>query len=383
MNKYSREQQIIQGNANAAEHIKELQKQNVKLDDFNPLMYERALNIMQKILSVSHLRDEKWYLILIDDSEFNAAVSGGTVLFINRGAMAMHSDDEIAAIMGHEIAHVALNHVFENISHLETASIIGSQSVKREWFQTAFGHNHEIEADYYGLLYAALAGYNPYAAPELWNKKLHEYGDGGFMRSHPANSERMQLTKNAAKKWYPYYTAGRQNPDFAKILESQKEQNPSDFLDIGKGGGIAGCAETYINAKQQHESAKAEELRQKNQQAAAVAKANFVNQISKLISVNEMRAISPTAIQVNLTYSGNKSVQVNMISTLLEIKTDSKPSKGILNPKPGSLWAPSYNVILEFDSPVFSGWNYGEEIPSNYVNRNIKIRIIDAQLKNS
>ena len=95
----------------------------------------RVSRIAERVLAVSHLRNERWSFVLVNDPEFNAFVTGGSVLFINRGAVENHSNDEIAAIIGHEIAHVTANHRFERKSHLDTAKITGSKSARREWFQ--------------------------------------------------------------------------------------------------------------------------------------------------------------------------------------------------------------------------------------------------------
>ena len=316
LNAFSRKQQIAEGNAFADAILKELRKQNIRINDFNPSMYRRVSRIAERVLAVSHLRNERWSFVLVNDPEFNAFVTGGSVLFINRGAVENHSNDEIAAIIGHEIAHVTANHRFERKSHLDTAKITGSKSARREWFQKAFGHNQEIEADKYGLLYATLVGYDPFVAPELWEKMFYKYGNGGgFMRTHPANSERMQLTERFARKWNSYHISGKQNPNFVRILESQKETNISDNTAVGKGGGVADCAETYFNAKQQHESAKREEQRQQyqaaqreqqRQQVEDIARVAFANKVSKLISINSMYVLSPTELQFDFEYSGNK-----------------------------------------------------------------------------
>lgn len=393
LNSFSREQQTAEGNAHASAYVKELQKQNIRINDFNPWMYRRVSRIAERVLAVSHLRNERWSFVLVNDPEFNAFVTGGSVLFINRGAVENSSDDEIAAVIGHEIAHVAANHVFEQISHSNIAKTTGSKSARREWFQVAFGHNQEIEADKYGLLYATLAGYDPFVAPELWERILYKYGNGGgFMRNHPANSERMQLTERFARKWNPYHISGKQNSNFVRILESQKETNISDNTAVGKGGGVAGCADTYLNAKQQHESAKREEQRQRQQYQAAqreqqrqqmedIARVAFANKVSQLISINSMYVLSPTALHIDFNYSGNKSVHIEMIAVLTEIDKNSKTSTWILNP--GTWITPSYSVVLEFDSPVFSNWRYGEKIPENYLNNKIRVQIMDAKLANS
>ena len=265
LNFYSRQEQISQANAVGREHIQHLAAKGVRINDFDPAMRERASRIIDDILAVSHLRDEQWYFDFVDDPEFNAYVFGGSIIYMNRGAVENITDDEIAAIASHEIAHVALNHMFESISHRKVVERTKSKSINREWFQSAFKHEQEEEADKWGILYAALAGYDPFAAARIWQREHRKTGNYYFQRTHPMNAERAQAANQYAQQWQRYYTRGVRNPNFAKILEAQKTAPVSDNIAAGKGGGLAGCAETYAGIKGRHEAAKAEEFRQRQQ----------------------------------------------------------------------------------------------------------------------
>ena len=83
-----------------------------------------------------------------------------------------------------------------------------------------------------------------------------------------------------------------------------------------------------LMAKQQHESAKREEQRQQyqaaqreqqRQQVEDIARVAFANKVSKLISINSMYVLSPTELQFDFEYSGNKPVRVEMLAVLTEI----------------------------------------------------------------
>ena len=71
-------------------------------------------------------------------------------------------------------------------------------------------------------------------------------------------------------------------------------------------------------------------------------------------------------------------MRVEMLAVLTEIDKNSKVSAWILDS--GTWITPSYSVVLEFDTPVFANWRYGEKIPENYRAHNIQVKIIDAKL---
>ena len=82
---------------------------------------------------------------------------GGTYIFVNKGFMDdVKDDDELAAVVGHEIAHVTANHLGEQSSYTMAAMLRGSKGVKKESFQAAFTFKSEEEADEVGTLYATL-----------------------------------------------------------------------------------------------------------------------------------------------------------------------------------------------------------------------------------
>ena len=76
--------------------------------------YNRLLGIFQRVHSVSHFANENWKIVLLPEDGFNAFVTGGTYVAVYQGLMDEVRDDAaVAAVIGHEIGHVAANHVFE------------------------------------------------------------------------------------------------------------------------------------------------------------------------------------------------------------------------------------------------------------------------------
>ena len=98
--------------------------------------YKRVQEIFRKIHLVSHMRDEDWQVVLIPEDSFNAFVTGGTYVIVHKGLIdELKSDDELAYVIGHEIAHVAANHVYESQTYNIGAMLAGSKSAKRSSFE--------------------------------------------------------------------------------------------------------------------------------------------------------------------------------------------------------------------------------------------------------
>jgi predicted Zn-dependent protease len=133
------------------------------------------------------------------------------------------SDDELAAVMGHEIAHALREHGRERASQAAGQSVaagvigaaIGMGSLGTDMTSTVlnitFGlpnsRLHETEADRIGVELAARAGYDPRAAITLW-QKMGQLGGGQppqFLSTHPSNESRQQDLLVYAQRVMPLY----------------------------------------------------------------------------------------------------------------------------------------------------------------------------------
>ncbi len=161
-----------------------------------------------------------WEFILIDDDNtVNAfAMPGGKVAVYTGLFQVIQSDDDLAVILGHEVAHVVAKHGGERYSQQIlaqsglTAAQIGlgatdavddseSQLIMAAAgagtqlsFLLPYSRLHESEADEIGLYYAAKAGYDPHAAIEVW-KRMSQLGGSApaeFLSTHPANQTRIK-----------------------------------------------------------------------------------------------------------------------------------------------------------------------------------------------
>lgn len=138
------------------------------------------------------------------------------------------SDDELAAVLGHEMAHALREHTREQISQQmgtqavlgiagalfglgDTAQNLGSM-VANVTLTLPKSRTDETEADRIGLELAARAGYDPRAAVALW-EKMQKLAGGGqppqFLSTHPSNETRIADLKQQAEKLMPLYTAAK------------------------------------------------------------------------------------------------------------------------------------------------------------------------------
>jgi len=201
----------------------------------DPAMSRRVRGIAQKLVpSVRVFRRDAlrwdWQVNVIKSDQLNAwAMPGGKIAFysgiIERLSL---TDAEIAAIMGHEIAHALREHSRERMSEQATTGLAiglggsllglgsGATDLANLAYNTTFGlkHSrlHETESDRMGVELAARAGYDPRAAISVWQKMAKVSGGKGgpeWLSTHPSHSTRINDLKKYAAKVMPLYTATR------------------------------------------------------------------------------------------------------------------------------------------------------------------------------
>lgn len=163
--------------------------------------------------------------LLIPGSTPNALAApvgpGGTVM-INLGITKLIGYDasQWAAVLGHEVAHLKLDHVSERLAvtlPMELAEAILRQSTNsgygilageygRQLIETTFSRDQEHESDYLGAIWALEAGFEVEGAVRLQKNLLKRYGDQSqlpFLRSHPTNQERIRRLQSLADRLTP------------------------------------------------------------------------------------------------------------------------------------------------------------------------------------
>ena len=171
----------------------------------------------------------RWEVNLIGSSEVNAfCMPGGKIAFytgiLDRLKL---TDEEIAMIMGHEMAHALREHARSRLAKTQATSLglsIGAQllglgdlgnaaaNLGTQLLSLQYSRSDESEADLVGLELAARAGYNPQAAVTLWRKMGEVTGSGGasFLSTHPSGPERIrELERNVPRVMGLYQQARR------------------------------------------------------------------------------------------------------------------------------------------------------------------------------
>ncbi|BEI33544.1 M48 family metallopeptidase [Polynucleobacter sp. HIN5] len=204
--------------------------------------YERLKTIANRLIpQTAVFRDDtrgwNWGLQLIDSPIVNATCApGGRITFytgiINKLNL---TDDEIAAIMGHEIAHAVREHGREQVSQALAQNIISNVALAAAGAGSAQSidaanqimqyvlvlpnsRQNEREADAIGLELAARGGYDPRAAITLWQKMSKESQGKNppeFLSTHPSNENRIKELSTLIPKVMPLYEAAKRD-DLAK-----------------------------------------------------------------------------------------------------------------------------------------------------------------------
>lgn len=174
-------------------------------------------------------RNWQWEINVISSKELNAWCMPGGKIAVYTGLIdqLQASDDELAQVMGHEIAHALREHAWERASRQAAAglgmTIVGialgvgqdgidlASTVYNVTFQLPNSREHETEADRIGIELAARAGYDPRAAVTLW-QKMAKASDGAppkWLSTHPAAADREQDLRFYGEKVMPLYQQAR------------------------------------------------------------------------------------------------------------------------------------------------------------------------------
>lgn len=178
----------------------------------------------------AELKNYKWEFNLVDNKEVNAwCMPGGKVVVYTGLLPITQNEAALSIVLGHEITHAVAQHGNERMSQgalaqgLEIAGNIFTQnkSQANALFNNVFAptaqiavllpnsRNQEYEADHYGLIFSAMAGYNPREAIAFW-KRMAAASEGSgkppeFLATHPSDANRITKLEGYMDEALSYY----------------------------------------------------------------------------------------------------------------------------------------------------------------------------------
>jgi len=178
----------------------------------------------------NELSGYKWEFNLVENKEVNAwCMPGGKVVVYTGILPVTQNEAALAIVLGHEITHAVAGHGRERMSQellaqgIQVAGnvALGSNSKAVNIFNTVYAptaqigvllpnsRSQELEADHYGLIFAAMAGYNPREAIPFWTRMANLSASGSkppvFLSTHPEDAQRIQKLQELMPEALKYY----------------------------------------------------------------------------------------------------------------------------------------------------------------------------------
>ncbi len=220
-NNYTIQGDVELGSQVYSETIEEMKKRGVPVDK-DAARVAQLQEMLKRISVVSDLPDLPYEVTLIQTNIVNAMAAPGGKIMVYEGLWdpekgLARDDDEIAAVLAHEIAHVNARHSTEAMTRQRLPNLVFlgatvfAQAKERDDIATVLGgafvlyngvwvtrysRADEIEADSVGLMYLAKAGYDPRAALRIWERAAEQRSGAdpaeSIFSTHPADSVRLQ-----------------------------------------------------------------------------------------------------------------------------------------------------------------------------------------------
>ena len=200
----------------------------------------------------SEVANYKWTFNLVQDKQVNAWCMPGGLICVYEGLLPVTQDEaSLAIVLGHEIAHAVARHSAEQMSTqikqqyglqigaallgqvgmgANTSAII--QAIAAQGFNfknLKYSRNHENEADHMGLIFAAMAGYDPRVATTFWQRmaasKTTQTAE--FLSDHPSDATRIKNIQGWMPEALRYY-----NPKVASTVPTAKTTKTAKTLKV-------------------------------------------------------------------------------------------------------------------------------------------------------
>jgi predicted Zn-dependent protease len=198
---------------------------------------ERIVNSVNKLYAEKgiseRLKGFDWEVNLVQDNQVNAWCMPGGKIVVYTGLLPVtQNEDALAVVMGHEVCHALLQHGNQRMSQALVQQMGGvalsvalsnKPQETRNLFLLAYGvgsqvgvmlpfsRSHELEADRWGLIMAAMAGYDPRASIGLW-QRMEKAGGGSmpeFLKTHPSEGKRIERLEKIMPEAMEYYNQSK------------------------------------------------------------------------------------------------------------------------------------------------------------------------------
>ena len=204
----------------------------------------------------SMLSSLSWEFNVVDSKQVNAFCMPGGKIVVYTGLLNLvgngaHSDDELAAVMGHELSHALAKHANERISNQMLVqaggqllgAAVGSRSqmlgslINQAYgigaqvgVMLPFGRKQEYEADKMGLVLMAMAGYDPRYAVSFWQKMAQSKGGNQtneLLSTHPSDANRIKAIEEYLPTALQYYQGGSSRQSTGRTTSTTKKRGSS------------------------------------------------------------------------------------------------------------------------------------------------------------
>lgn len=227
--------------------------------DEKPALNRLVNDVGHRLAAASERPNLPWTFTILDTPMVNAMALPGGYIYITRGMLErINSEDELAGVLGHEIAHVTARHSAQQISKQQLAqfglvlgAVVAGPEVLQQYGQLAqlglgllfqrYSRQHETEADLLGTGYMAEARYHPIGAERMLLTlqrldKNHATGIDRYFMSHPDPAKRVRdVHSKVAELGGMASTGAFEAPDrdeFVRLLDGAITANSTERVVI-------------------------------------------------------------------------------------------------------------------------------------------------------
>ena len=224
------------------EYTKYMQTAKPSTDAANTAMVKRVgqrlatavTNYMNQNGLGSEVAQYQWEFNLVQDKQVNAFCMPGGKIVVYEGILPVTQDEtSLAIVLGHEIAHAVAKHSAEQMStaikqqygaqavNILMAGVGASSSLQTiasqvyglnaQGASAKYSRDHESEADHLGIIFAAMAGYDPQQAVSFWQRMSAVTGGGStsWLSTHPSDATRIKQIQGWMPEALKYYNGGQ------------------------------------------------------------------------------------------------------------------------------------------------------------------------------